>query len=118
MNDLSSILTVTPQVVSSAAFHQRAAKAVYDVTKEKNSDNTHLPDLEEWSKTGGHLPACWGSSWACDIPYLLNKLVADGCTDAELCQIVRDLCGDRGTVSGDNAWREAYRIADAARGRA
>jgi len=124
---LGDVLKVTAQVVSSAAFHPRAAKAIYDVVKEQNPSDGYLPELKGWSETGGHLPVIWGSGWACDVPYLLNEQIEDGCTDEQLRDTVVALRGPTARTLEDyeypevrrthDIWQMAFRVARMARNR-
>lgn len=125
MSKLNDVLKISCEIVSSAIFLPRAAKAVFEAEKIVSPDRGYLSDLEEWAKTGGHLPIIWGSGWDCDVPYLLNWMVRRGDSDETMLTVVISLMGDYGVTLEDLArpevkqtrllWDRAINLANVAR---
>lgn len=102
-------LEITPEVVASSAFSDRAIDLIVQWYQENVSKSGYLDTLLKWQSkeiATRHLPVCWGSGWACDVPLYLRTL-----PDSELAAVI-----DRLFRQDDDEWQECFRVADSARG--
>lgn len=110
MEKLDQIITITPEVVSSAAFYPVVKQCVYRWEKENNPESNELQEFKVWAEQDqcSHFPVVWGSGWACDVPLYLNYLVDCGFTEDELYKVIDTL---HNYDEENDLWPEAFRIA-------